>query len=117
MLEGVIEKADYSHLRTFHHNFIFFGMMHFQDYYNYDVNRVQRCSIHYSAGSRVIPFCTYNVFPSIHRDRFLKQHKLEGEIAEKLRKDSLEKKERVMSFRERKDEIVKSPIYRDAYNI
>ena len=117
ILEGVIEKADYSHLRTFHHNFIFFGMMHFQDYYNYDVNRVQRCSIHYSAGSRVIPFCTYNVFPSIHRDRFLKQHKLEGEIAEKLRKDSLEKKERVMSFRERKDEIVKSPIYRDAYNI
>ena len=117
MLEGVIEKGDYSHLRTFHHNFIFFGMMHFQDDYNYDVNRVQRCSIHYSAGSKVIPFCTYNVFPSIHRDRFLKQHKLEGDIEEQLRNDSLRRKERVVSFRKRKDEIVESPIYKDVYNL
>ena len=117
MLEGVIEKGDYSHLRTFHHNFIFFGMMHFQDYYNYDVNRVQRCSIHYSAGSRTIPFCTYNVFPSIHRDRFLKNHKLEGDMNEALKEKSLKTKERVVEFRKRKDEIVESPIYKEVYDL
>ncbi len=117
MLEGVIEKADYSHLRTFHHNFIFLGMMHFQDYYNYDVNRVQRCSIHYSAGSRVIPFCTYNVFPSIHRDRFLKNHRADEETDKMLKKKSMKAKERVIEFRKRKDEIVQSPIYKEVYNL
>ncbi len=117
MVDSIVKQGDYSSLRKFHHNFIFLGMMHFQDYYNYDVNRVQRCSIHYSAGQRLIPFCTYNVFPSIHRDKFLGEHKVEGKIGETLKKKSMDAKERVVSFRKKKNEIVQSPIYRAVYNL
>lgn len=35
--------------------------MHFMDNYNYDLERVRRCAIHYSAPNGLIyPFCTYN---------------------------------------------------------
>ncbi|MEA2053731.1 MAG: radical SAM protein [Candidatus Thermoplasmatota archaeon] len=115
--DSIIKKGDYSSLRTFHHNFIFMGMMHFQDYYNYDVNRVQRCNIHYSAGPKIIPFCTYNVFPSIYRDKFLEENKIEGKEGKMLMAKSLKQKERVVSFRKKIDEIVKSPIYKEVYNI
>ena len=40
--------------------------MHFQDRYNYDVERVKRCVIHYSTPEGLFPFCTYNSGP-IHR--------------------------------------------------
>jgi uncharacterized radical SAM superfamily Fe-S cluster-containing enzyme len=39
--------------------------MAFMDQYNFDVNRVRRCVIHYVTPSmKVIPFCAYN---NIHR--------------------------------------------------
>ncbi len=117
ILEDVIEKGDYSALGKFHHRFLFLGMMHFQDYYNYDVNRVRRCSIHYLAGSRLIPFCTYNVFPHIHRDRILEENKVTGERAEILKKKSIDAKEKVEAFRERKQEITSSPVYKEIYAI
>jgi len=37
--------------------------MHFQDRYNYDVERVKRCVILYSTPAGVFPFCTYNGGP------------------------------------------------------
>lgn len=37
--------------------------MHFQDRYNYDVERVKRCVILYSTPSGVFPFCTLNCGP------------------------------------------------------
>jgi len=37
--------------------------MHFQDRYNYDVERVKRCVILYSTPAGVFPFCTYNCGP------------------------------------------------------
>ncbi len=38
--------------------------MHFQDCYNYNVDRVKKCVIHYSAPNGLIyPFCTYNSGP------------------------------------------------------
>ncbi len=43
---------------------IFCAGMHFQDAYNYDIERVKRCVIHYSApNGRMYPFCTYNSGP------------------------------------------------------
>jgi uncharacterized radical SAM superfamily Fe-S cluster-containing enzyme len=42
--------------------------MHFQDRYNYDIERVKRCVIHYSTPEGMFPFCTYNSGP-IHRER------------------------------------------------
>jgi hypothetical protein len=37
--------------------------MHFQDRYNFDVQRVKRCVILYSTREGVFPFCTYNCGP------------------------------------------------------
>ena len=43
--------------------------MHFQDVYNYQLDRVNRCVIHYAApDGKIYPFCTYNSGP-YHRDR------------------------------------------------
>ena len=40
------------------------GGMHFQDLYNYDIDRVRRCVIHYTVpDGRIIPFCSYNGGP------------------------------------------------------
>lgn len=41
--------------------------MHFQDRYNYDVQRVRRCVILYSTPEGVIPFCSYNCGPEYRR--------------------------------------------------
>ena len=38
--------------------------MHFQDRYNYDVERAKRCVILYSTPRGVFPFCTYNCGPA-----------------------------------------------------
>ena len=38
--------------------------MHFQDRYNYDVERVKRCVILYSTPGGVFPFCTWNGGPT-----------------------------------------------------
>lgn len=36
--------------------------MHFMDNYNYDLERIRRCAVHYAApNGRIYPFCTYNV--------------------------------------------------------
>jgi uncharacterized radical SAM superfamily Fe-S cluster-containing enzyme len=43
--------------------------MHFQDVYNYQLDRVNRCVVHYIApDGRIYPFCTYNSGPC-HRNR------------------------------------------------
>jgi len=58
-------SGDYEPLRRLHHSMIMVGAMHFQDLYNIDLDRVQRCIIHYATpDGRIIPFCTYN---TIHR--------------------------------------------------
>lgn len=48
-------------IKVFHKKMMFIGIMHFQDLYNMDIERIQRCGIHYVVpDGRVIPFCTYN---------------------------------------------------------
>ncbi|HMK59982.1 MAG TPA: radical SAM protein [Dissulfurispiraceae bacterium] len=40
--------------------FFIFGM-HFMDNYNYDLQRIRRCAVHYTAtDGKLYPFCTYN---------------------------------------------------------
>ncbi|HEY3930297.1 MAG TPA: radical SAM protein [Candidatus Koribacter sp.] len=49
--------------------------MHFQDLYNYDIERVKRCVIHYAApNGQLYPFCTYNSGPEF-------REKIEREFA------------------------------------
>jgi len=47
--------------------------MHFQDRYNFDVQRIKRCVIQYSTPEGVYPFCTYNCGP-IYRPLIEKMH-------------------------------------------
>jgi len=48
---------------------ILMAAMHFQDAYNYQLDRVRRCVIHYAAADgRMYPFCSYNSGPC-HRQR------------------------------------------------
>ncbi|MEM3245313.1 MAG: hypothetical protein QXN16_00925, partial [Candidatus Micrarchaeaceae archaeon] len=52
-------------------------MMHFQDEYNYDIKRVEKCDIHYvQPDGEVLPFCTFNVFPEIYRDKIQRQYSI-----------------------------------------
>ncbi len=69
LVYGIFIKHDYSALGKFHDRALFIGMMHFQDLYNWDIERVKRCCIHYlTPDERIIPFCAFNVIPEWYRD-------------------------------------------------
>ncbi len=74
ILFNVLIKGNYEALGEFHKNALFVGMMHFQDLYNWDIQRVRKCSIHYATPEGVIPFCTFNVIPEWYRDRIQREH-------------------------------------------
>ena len=77
LLANVFLKRNYEALGELHYRMLFLGNMHFMDLYNYDVERVMRCNIHYlSPDGRVIPFCTYNVLNDVYRDYILKKYKI-----------------------------------------
>jgi len=43
-------------------NMLYIGAMHFQDVYDLDLERLQRCGVSYATpDKKLIPFCTYNV--------------------------------------------------------
>lgn len=64
-LMSILRKGNRDSLAEFHRKTLFIGAMHFQDAYNFDVERVKRCGIHYATPDlRIIPFCSYN---AIHR--------------------------------------------------
>jgi len=61
----VLMDGDYQSLGDFARSALMISSMHFMDPYNFDLERVQRCGIHYAVpDGRIIPFCTMN---SIHR--------------------------------------------------
>ena len=61
----VLMEGNYQSLGDFARNALMVSSMHFMDPYNFDLERVQRCVIHYAVpDGRIIPFCTMN---SIHR--------------------------------------------------
>jgi len=65
MLRNILKNGSREALCEFHNRILFLGAMHFQDLYNIDLERVQRCGIHYvTVDGKIIPFCTYN---TIHR--------------------------------------------------
>lgn len=61
----VIRTGTYDSLRDLHMRMIMIGSMHFMDPYNFDLQRVNRCLIHYATpDGKLIPFCTMN---TLHR--------------------------------------------------
>ncbi|UCH58200.1 MAG: radical SAM protein [Candidatus Bathyarchaeota archaeon] len=65
-MKSVVLHSDYLSLNRMHHSMILISSMHFMDPYNFDLDRVQRCVIHYATpDGRIIPFCTMN---TLHRE-------------------------------------------------
>jgi len=63
--------------------------MHFMDSYNYDVERVKRCVIHYAApNGKIYPFCAYNSGP-VFRERIEKEFSVPFEEQEEMRRLTL----------------------------
>lgn len=63
-LEGVFSSTAKEATAEISWGLIMVGGMHFQDLYNYDIERVKRCVIHYAVpDGRIIPFCAYNTGP------------------------------------------------------
>ena len=60
-LISIMSKKSKSTLAKFSWGMMYVGAMHFQDSFNYDIERVRRCSIHYvTPDCKIIPFCAYN---------------------------------------------------------
>ncbi|PUA33676.1 MAG: radical SAM protein [Zestosphaera tikiterensis] len=77
LLFEIFTKQSYESLGEWHYKFMFLGMMHFMDLYNYDVERVMRCNVHYlMPDGRVVPFCTFNVLSDVYRDYVQKKYML-----------------------------------------
>jgi len=77
----VIWSGTYDSLRELHMRMIMIGSMHFMDPYNFDLERVQRCLIHYATpDGRLIPFCTMN---TLHRASVEQKFKMSYEEYQK----------------------------------
>jgi len=75
-------KKDYDSLAEFMKRVIMIGSMHFQDPYNFDLERVERCAIHYAIpDGRIVPFCSMN---SLHRQTIEKQFSIPLEEWQRL---------------------------------
>ncbi len=84
ILFQIFLKHDYRALGVFHHRSLFIGLMHFQDLYNWDIERVMKCDIHYAVpDGRIIPFCTFNVIPQWYRDKIQREYGIPVEEWEK----------------------------------
>ena len=60
ILKDAALGGSYDSLRGFHYNSLFVGSMWFQDAFNLNVDRLQRCVIHYTTLEGIVPFCAYN---------------------------------------------------------
>ena len=69
IMREFLGKRDRGTLAKFHWKSLYLGAMHFQDSYNYDIERVMRCGIHYATpDGRIIPFCAYNGGPTYREE-------------------------------------------------
>ena len=68
MISGVMGDKSKETLAAFSWKMMLICGMHFQDSYNYDVERVRRCGVHYvTPDCRIIPFCAYNSGPEFRK--------------------------------------------------
>jgi uncharacterized radical SAM superfamily Fe-S cluster-containing enzyme len=91
ILIDIFKKRDYNALGELHHKSLFIGMMHFMDLYNYDIERVKRCCIHYAQpDGTIVPFCAFNVIPQWYRDKIQEKFSLPIKEWEKKKGKKLE---------------------------
>ena len=69
LIKDVMSDKSKDTLAAFSWKMMLIAGMHFQDNYNYDIERVRRCGIHYvTPDLRVIPFCAYNTGPEYRKE-------------------------------------------------
>lgn len=114
MLRNIIINHSYEALGEWHYRTLFLGTMHFMDLYNYDIQRVMRCDIHYVVpDGRVIPFCTYNVLNDLYRDKILKEYQIPLDKWTKLHgEDSIGDK---MKYKRIASKLEEGEIYKITY--
>lgn len=72
----ILTRGTYDALSDFHRRSLFIGVMHFQDAWNMDYERLRRCVIHYvTPDLKIIPFCAYNCLPK-YRSGIEKKHSI-----------------------------------------
>ena len=102
LLKSIYTDGDKKALAKFTWRSLMIGGMHFQDRYNYDIERVKRCVIHYAVpDGRIIPFCAYNSGP-VFRDQVEKAMAMSNADY----KDFREREERLMEERRRTGVLV-----------
>ncbi len=109
LIVSALKGGDYDALSEFHYKTLFIGMMHFMDLYNYDIDRVERCCIHYAVpDGRVIPFCAFNVIPQVFRDKTQKEFSIPAKEWEKRHKKELKDDKYVRRLNEKKKKKIKN---------
>lgn len=113
LMFDVLVMHNYGSLGKIHIKSLFVGIMHFMDLYNYDVERVKRCSIHYiTPEKKIIPFCVFNVLPEIYRDKSQAEHSISVEEWEKKNNKNLDDE----IYKRDVEKLENSEIYRKTYN-
>lgn len=116
LIKNAFMHGNYDALGKFHENALFVGMMHFMDEYNYDVERVERCVIHYAMpDGRIVPFCTFNVIPELYRDKVQAQFSYTWEEWKALHPDWDYKKDKYFRSKEFVEKMRNSELYRKTY--
>ncbi|MBT8171623.1 radical SAM protein [Candidatus Bathyarchaeota archaeon] len=83
----IVKSGSYDSLGDLHRKMLLISAMHFMDPYNFDLDRIQSCCIHYAVpDGRIIPFCTMN---SIHRQNVEKEMGISLEEWKKQNKKSI----------------------------
>lgn len=109
----ILWKRNYEALGQLHNNSLFLGMMHFQDLYNYDIERTERCDISYlSPDGRIIRFCGYNVLPDLYRDKIIQE---QGIPIEEWKKKYSGSVGTVMKYNRNVEALKNTQIYQRAY--
>jgi len=89
MIGKILIGQNFDALREFHLNALFIGTMHFMDRYNYDIDRVSRCCIHYATpDGKLVPFCTYNSGP-VYREQIWKKYAMKDSLAGQIAGESI----------------------------
>ena len=109
LLTNAFGTGNFSDIAEFQLHSLFVGMMHFQDLYNYDVDRVERCCIHYAVpDGRLIPFCAFNVIPQVFRDKTQKEFSIPAKEWEEKHKKKLKDDKYIRELTEKRKGEVKN---------
>ncbi|WP_048150447.1 tetraether lipid synthase Tes [Palaeococcus ferrophilus] len=116
LIKNAFMHGNYEALGQFHTKTLFLGMMHFQDEYNYDVQRVERCVIHYAMpDGRIVPFCSFNVIPELYRDKVQAQFSYSWEEWKALHPDWDYRKDKYIRTKEFVEKMKNSELYQKTY--